>query len=291
MRRLLAFFSFCFALGLAIADTPRLPDGSLFIGLKQKTWKTYVVSAGEVTPITTAVEPRTASYNPKDGLVAYIGADGHLHEAHVVDTNDRILLSSTEQRAFTQPAYSRDGTQLFLVEMKGGTSADTEIIVLEKGRDQPRQITRQPAAQFEPRADRSDYLLYSSVSCVVGCGRIIQEIWRKHLPSDETEQITLTNAISRQPVASPDGKWVYFSSNRAGHYHLWRTAGVNLPLEQLTQGEVTDISPAVDHQGQVYFVRYDATGTKLMRIEPDGSVGALALPAHVEDLRNLEITP
>lgn len=290
MRKTLALFSVCFA--TAVAATESLPDGALFIGLKQGVWKPYILSGGQARPVGTVVEPRTATYDAKHGLVAYVGADNHLHEVSVTDGQDRVLLTANKQKAFTQPAYAPDGSQLFVVEMKDGASADTEIVAMvNKGTDPPRPVTRQPAAQFEPRAVRDGYLLYSSVSCVVGCGRIIQEIWRKHLASDEAEQITLTNAIARQPVASADGKWIYFSSNRAGHYHLWRTAGAGLPLEQITHGDVADVSPALDRDGNLYFVRHADQGTRLMRRALDGRERALAMPADVDDLRNLEINP
>lgn len=289
MKTKVMLFGLC--LGAAAAAAEPVPDGTLFIGQKQGAWRIYVVAGGQARPVPTAVEPRTASYSPKQGTVAYIGADGNLHEVSVEGSKDRVLLSSTKARAFTQPAYSREGDQLFVVEMKDGASADTEIVALAKGKEQPRPVTRQPAAQFEPRALRDGSLVYSSVSCVVGCGRIIQEVWRKHLGSDEAEQITLTNAIARQPVASPDSKWIYFSSNRAGNYHIWRTAGAGSAPEQLTRGDVADINPALDREGSLYFLRHDARGTKLMRIERSGQERALSMPAGVEDLRNLEINP
>lgn len=290
MRKMLVLFSVCFATAVAAAEG--LPDGALFIGLKQGVWKPYVFSGGQARPVATVVEPRTATYDAKRGRVVYVGADNHLHEVSVTDGQDRVLLTANRQKAFTQPAYAQDGSQLFVVEMRDGASADTEIVAIaNQGADPPRPVTRQPAAQFEPRAARGGYLLYSSVSCVVGCGRIIQEIWRKHLASDEAEQITLTNSIARQPVASADGRWIYFSSNRAGHYHLWRTAGAGMPLEQITDGHVADTSPALDGAGNLYFVRHADQGTRLMRRAVDGRASELAMPAGVEDLRNLEINP
>jgi hypothetical protein len=45
----------------------------------------------------------------------------------------------------------------------------------------------------------------------------------------------------------------------------------------------------VDGDGRVYFVRHDASGVKLMRLEPGGRETQLVLPAGVQDIRDLEI--
>ena len=126
-------------------------------------------------------------------------------------------------------------------------------------------MVTQRSAQFEPYFHAPDTLYYANVLCTEGCGRVIQEIWRKNLVSGQAEQLTLMNAIAQQPVVSPDGKWLVFSSDKAGNFHLWRMELATRRVEQLTAGRVTDISPAVDGNGEVYFIRRSRDGTRLMR--------------------------
>ena len=85
-------------------------------------------------------------------------------------------------------------------------------------------------------------------------------------------------------------QWLYFSSNAAGNYHIYRqllTAKQARP-EQLTRGAVTDISPAaVDNR--LYFIRQQAQGAALMCRSNKGELTMLPLPKGVKQLRDLEI--
>jgi len=35
-------------------------------------------------------------------------------------------------------------------------------------------------------------------------------------------QLTTNGSIDRYPLLSPDGRWVYFMSNRGGRWAIWR---------------------------------------------------------------------
>jgi Tol biopolymer transport system component len=147
-------------------------------------------------------------------------------------------------------------------------------------------VVTQRSAQFEPYFHAPRTLYYSNVHCTIGCGKIIQEIWRKDLISGEAEQITLLNAIARQPVIS--GQWLYFSSNKAGNFHIWRMSLETGRYERLTEGRVTDINPALDRQSNLYFIRHTPTGTALMQRRTDGTLQTL--PKTLENFRDLEIS-
>ena len=125
--------------------------------------------------------------------------------------------------------------------------------------------------------------------CAVGVGEITWELWRRDEASERQEQLSLANAVSRQPVTA-DGQWLYFSSNRAGHYHIWRMrAEVGAAAEQLTAGEVHDTDPAPLKDGSVYFIRHTPDAANIMLRRVDGSLDTVTLPAGVQDVRDLEI--
>ena len=84
------------------------------------------------------------------------------------------------------------------------------------------------------------------------------------------------------------GDWLYFSSNAAGNYHIYRQSLADKHLKQLTQGAVTDMSPAIDRD-KLYFVRHDAQGARLMCRDSSGSLSAMKLPRGIKDIRDLEI--
>jgi Tol biopolymer transport system component len=274
---------------LAIAQ---LPHGLTFIGLENGHWRIFLVGkSGVPRALETKSSPRTAAVSLARETVAYIGADGHIYQMPLAGGPEQVLVRATAERAFTQPAFSWDGRNVFVVELKGRSSVDTEIVELAtSGKIDARPITSQPGAQFEPRAIDQNRLLYSSVACVVGCGRIIQEIWIKNILTGEARQISLVNAIARHATLSRDGKWLYFSSDKAGNYHLWRQALDEGRHEQLTRGVVTDSHPNVDRDGTVYFIRQSPKGTRLMRLGPDARESVIALPDAISDLRDLSLS-
>lgn len=269
------------------------PIGMSFVGLKDGQWQLYLVApnAEHPQPAPTALEPRTPTYHPQTGKVAYIGADGHLREITLETKTEQVLLEASPKQAYTQPAYDAEGKRLFVVALQESASVDTDIVMLDESRQKTKPVVTQPLAQFEPHFQAPDTLYYSSVPCSLGCGKIIQEIWRIHLVSGEAEQVTLLNAIARQPVVSSDRRSLYFASNKAGNYHLWRLALDTGQYQPLTRGAVTDSHPALDRDGQVYFIRHSPVGAQLMRREADGALRVLSLPAAFDDLRDLEITP
>ncbi len=49
---------------------------------------------------------------------------------------------------------------------------------------------------------------------------------------------------------SPDGKWVYVSSNQGGRFHIWRQKFPNGPLEQVTSGTTEEEGIAMSSDGE-----------------------------------------
>ena len=267
------------------------PDGMSFVALKDGSWQVFVVRRGSDTPawVPTELEARTKVFDLRSDKLAYVAADGSLREQRVDEDTDRILLEASAEDAYTQPAYAPGGKALYVVLLKKGASVDTDILLLDTTRLTTEPLVIQRSAQFEPVVSGHE-LFYSNVLCTLGCGRIIQEIWLMNLESGEAQQITLLNSIARQPAVSADGQWLYFSSNRDGYFHIWRTRLGDGRYERLTEGKVTDVSPALDDSGNLYFIRRSPDTVQLMRRDTKGLLRALALPVGIVDLRDLEIS-
>jgi len=84
-------------------------------------------------------------------------------------------------------------------------------------------------------------------------------------------QIHLVRARSRQPVKitsqgrnadpvfSPDGRYVYFSSDRSGRWQLWRVSVDGSAPEQLTRDDFDDTHPYLSPDGRsIAFLSFDA---------------------------------
>lgn len=276
----------------AAAANPSWPVGFSYIALVDGQWRAYVVTPGDVAPrrITTVMEPRHAAYSVSQAVIAYVAPDGSLREASLAGNEERVLMDADPKRAATQPTYTPKGDRLVVVILKDGASVDTDIVALNSQENRAIEpVITQRSAQFEPYITASGAIYYSNVLCTVECGKIIQEIWRRDLRSGVAEQVTLTNAIAREPAVSNDEKWLYFSSNRSGPYHIWRIPARGGIAERVTRGDGTDTNPAVDTAGNVYFIRRKPDRTQLIKKSPSGPEQALALPDAAEDVRNLEI--
>ncbi|MGZ8944051.1 MAG: TolB family protein [Methylococcaceae bacterium] len=266
------------------------PAGLTFVGLNHDQWAIYAMQSGQLSKLSSASEPRNPSFHAKSQRYAYIGSDASLHEVSLKNSADSAVKPAQTGHAYTQPAYDDEGKRLFVVSLKEGASVDTDILMREDGHW--KIAVNQRSAQFEPYFQAPSTLYYANVHCTEDCGRIIQEIWRKDLISGIADQVTLTNAIARQPVVSRDGKELYFSSNKAGYYHIWRLSLATNTYQQLTAGAVTDESPALDVDGKLYFIRH--SGNKPVAIiqwQESGTPIEIPLPDGVTDIRDLEIRP
>jgi len=269
------------------------PQGLVFVGLADTGWQTYVVTKTGRKPkkIDLKTEARTPVYSSTNESMVYIDEAGQVIQFSLKQRRAKVLLSPSDEASYAQPEVDESNDALYVVKFKQGKSVDTDIIRFDLATNNVKPVVIQRSAQFEPRLAQ-DWLYYSNVHCVVGCGKIIQEIWRYHTVSGIAEQVTLLNTISRQPTVDEQSEWLYFSSNAAGNYHIYRqslSGDKNIPLEKLTQGAVTDMSPAI-HKNQLYFIRHDTKGAHLMcRDNRNGEFHSMTLLRGVKDIRDLEI--
>lgn len=270
-----------------------LPEGLSFIGLiPGQGWRIFLaMRPGDLPEIVpTEQEPRNHAVHLETGRVAYIAADGTLREFRRFDkTRETTRLQPDRLTTYAQPTYGRNGKNLFVVQMKNGGSVETDIVMLTSGRKIPVSVVDQRSAQFEPQMGPDGFLYYSSVACTRGCGKSIREIWRKNFLSGEAEQVTLLNAIARQPVVSEDRKYLYFSCNKAGNYHIWRYTMADKSCRRLTEGRVADTNPAPGRDGSLYFIRHCRKGTRLMVKQPGETEREIPLGNSIRNIRDLRI--
>ncbi|MEO0444185.1 MAG: hypothetical protein AAFZ92_10700 [Pseudomonadota bacterium] len=283
--------------GIAAADDcQQWPKGLVFVGLTDQGWQTYVVTQNGQSPkpLPIDTEVRTPVVSSKNNAVFYIDDAAQvsqfpLKKSSLKDKNTKVLLSPSAEASYAQPEIDEKNNALYVVQLKQGKSVDTDILKLDLATNTTTPLIIQRSAQFEPKLS-APWLYYSNVHCVLGCGNIIQEIWRYHTISGSAEQVTLLNTISRQPSVDKNNKWLYFSSNAAGNYHIYRQslAQKNSQPKQLTQGAVTDMSPALSGE-KLYFIRQQVNNTALMCRTQAGELHALPLPKGITQLRDLEI--
>lgn len=260
----------------------------VFSALIDNDWKVVVHDDEGYRSIETQREPRTFDFDFKHKRVVYIASDKNLYLKDEASNTEALLLEAKED-AYTQPMFTPSGDEIVLVKLIEGNSANTDIISLDVKTKKIKSVVTQKSTQLEPYILNDANLYYSNVTCVEGCGKIIQELWFKHLLSGDAYQLTLNNVISHQPSVDKAQKHIYFSSNKKGFYHIWKMDLENGEMFQLTQGKVTDGYPMPINNSEVLFIRRDGSQSLLMKVDHKGQVSQISLPSQYTKIRNLKV--
>ncbi|HEV8200868.1 MAG TPA: protein kinase [Candidatus Polarisedimenticolia bacterium] len=103
--------------------------------------------------------------------------------------------------------------------------------------------------------------------------------------------ITRGNASDRQPIFSPDGEWVMFSSNRSGNLELWKVSITTGAIRRLTDDPAQDWDPAFTPDGRGMVWSSSRTGHfEIWSGNADGT-GARRLTDDGVDAENPTMTP
>ena len=103
----------------------------------------------------------------------------------------------------------------------------------------------------------------SAVLDIAGSGRIVFDVDANSAPeslrefslkdktgSTPSHWLTRGNSRDRQPVYSPDGEWILFSSNRSGNQDLWEVSTKTGALRRITDDPADDWDPAFTPDGR-----------------------------------------
>ena len=176
------------------------------------------------------------------------------------------------------PAYSPDGARLaFDAEWAG-----------------PRRIWISDSAGLNPRpltSDSSEAVVHAGARWSPDGRRLVfrriektnSDLLVADAASGLATRITHDAAADLDPAWSPDGRWIYFASNRGGGLNLWRIAPasdggtLNVP-QQLTTGAGDDVepAPAPDGHGLAFAVR--GINADLWQLPVSPRTGAAAGP-------------
>jgi len=156
------------------------------------------------TQIQTGSEP---AISPDGKRIVYIGSDGNLW---VVNTDG----SQATQISF--------GSDKILERYKASLSQEElarhEAFVSEFGFPEKRPFSSPSWSSDGQR------IVYTAMEGSDATGRPNEDIWIMDYDGSNKQQLTTNGSIDRYPLLSPDGKWVYFMSNRGGRWAIWRIA-------------------------------------------------------------------
>lgn len=283
---------------LAYAD---LPAGLMIVAYDGSSWHPYIVPGGSDNwiKIEDVRDPANLTWQREEGYFLIKENDGRISSYHL-DAGEFSRLPFFDESHVTQLRAYRQG--VVMVRLMDGKSRDTSILSAatsagKPGVNKPGEILRQASAQFHPYI-HNQHLYYAHVSCRAECKPLIQEVWRKELLSGRTQQLTLLNATSYLYSVTADGRYGFLSSNQRGYYHLARLDLESGQIGWLTGGKVTDSFPSISADGDLYFIRRSASGSRLMKLPaaakrrgvvPEAVAENIQLPADVQKIRYLEL--
>ena len=71
-------------------------------------------------------------------------------------------------------------------------------------------------------------ILYTAMEGADATGRPNEDVWMMSANGSEKQQLTTNGSSDRYPLISPDGKAIYFMSNRGGNWNIWSISSPNL---------------------------------------------------------------
>jgi len=219
-------------------------------------------------------------WSPDQKQIALIGASGRVAQTIVILNPDtkvgRTLATPPKSGEISVPVWTADSRALIYVR-----AASVEAVVGSTA-----QIIRHDVA-----SDTTQVIGWSShngtVADVLGDGRIILDV---RSPRDNLREIALTsasgtgtnalverwitrgNSSDRQPVYSPDGQSILFSSNRSGNLDLWQMNLAGGSVRKITDDAAEDWDPGFTPDGKKIVWSSGRTGNlEIWMANADGS--------------------
>ena len=198
------------------------PDGSsfVFVSRVRGSWDIYVQRVGGRNPLLVAGDPARQEvwprFSPDGRQIAFseMDADGGIFVVGATGESERRLTD-----AGGNPAWSPDGRQIVFatetVDLPYSRSSTSHLYVVDAAGGAPRKLFEGDAVQpkWSPSGGRIAFW-----AVVAGQRDLVT------IAADGSDRVAVTSdaALDWAPEWSPDGRWLYFASDRGGSMGLWR---------------------------------------------------------------------
>ncbi len=242
------------------------PLGSLYVAGADGSNPRLVASFKDMT----VQHPR---WSPDGRSIAVVGARGRaVSNIAIVDVGTaqvRPLALDAKAGEVSSVVWSRDATAVIY-----SRAESVEAVV-----GSPARVFR-----HDVNEDRAEAIAWAPNNALIldrlGSGELVFDA---RSPSDNLREIPLGqpatgakwltrgNSSDRQPVYSPDGKSIVFSSNRSGNLDLWRLLPDTGVVHRITDDAAEDWDPGFTADGRIIWSSGRSGNLEIWMAEGDGS--------------------
>ena len=272
------------------------PDGQRIAYVLFDTIFTVDLRGGRPVSLAHVREPAELTWSPDGRWIALTAGndvwDGLIHIGNIapcrillIRTADGHVFELTDRSSMNvAPTWSPDSRQLLFISNRGGARDIYRLRVGTDGRPEgePDRLTTGLDAHSMTLSPSGDRLVYATYQ-----GRV--NVWSLPISSDAPVSVRDANALTtgsqliESISVSPDRRWIYFTSDRAGNSDIWRMPRTGGEPVQVTTDVADEFAPEQSPDGAwlaYYSLRH---GSRDIWVRPTGHGDPVRLTTDPEE--------
>ncbi len=218
-------------------------------------------------------------------LPVFAGGGGKIELVLADGSSDRTLPVPASLGALSSVVWSDRGRTLFFVQGINVVYGASRLMREDVGSGRATPLVWMPFQALHLDAIGPQRLVADSATTRQNLAEFSLED-----PSAPTRWLTRGIGTDRQPVFTPDGQWVAFSSNRDGNLDIWEISPTSGALRRMTEDPADDWDPGFMRDGRLIWSSARSGRLEIWTADADGAASH-ALTRRNADAENPTAAP